>query len=191
MKQTEVESEAFRNDWQTHYSSRLPLAWELREEGILPWARFHFLPESKHWPTNAKENKTVLERADVLGNAVLGLGSPCWHVECLRADDPEIQKGAVSAGFVAQVFSYEWNTWIVFVSSEIWKSSETRAKRLIEIARDETWPHSIFWMSKENGQIFAPYDGGFDLFLKSKQDVAHLRAKHENWLPLPSHPGGM
>jgi len=189
MTQIEREREAFHKDWITFYSSRVPLAWTLRDEGLLPWLRFHSLPESKHWPTNAKEEKTIIERADVLGNAVLGHGCECWRVECWRADDDDIQKGAVSAGFVAQVFSWEERTWIVFVSSEMWKPSETRAKRIIAIARDETWPHSIFWMSKETGQIFAPYDGGFDLFLTSEQQVEHLRAEHKDWLS--PHPGGL
>lgn len=189
MKQIEIEREAFHSDWQTYYAGRVPLAWELREEGLLPWVRFHSLPGSKQWPTNAKEDKTILERADILGNVVLGFGGECWHVECRRADDEDICKGTVSAGFVARFFSYDERKWVLFVSSEIWTPSEARAKRLLEIAHDETWPHSIFWMSKQTGQIFAPYDGGFDLFLQSTQDAAELRAKHESWLS--PYPGGL
>ncbi|TAV74756.1 DUF3885 domain-containing protein [Rhizobium leguminosarum] len=189
MAKMEFEAEAFCRDWKRSFANRLPMAWQLREDGHLPWVRFHSLPESKRWPTNVADERIILERAHALGDEVLGNGCECWHVECRREDDDEIENGAVSFGSVADVFSWEERKWVVFVSSEVWTPSAILAKRLISIARDETWPHSIFWMDKKHGQILAPYDGGFDLFLASMQQVEQVRTAHKDWLS--PYPGGL
>lgn len=58
---------------------------------------------------------------------------------------------------------------------------------LSEVADDETG--STLWMSQVNGAIFAPYDGGFDLFSRSRVEIEQMRVSHENWLS--TYPGGL
>ncbi len=45
------------------------------------------------------------------------------------------------------------------------------------------------WMSEETGNVLAPYDGGFDLFLNSAAEVEFLRTRHASWLS--THPDGL
>jgi hypothetical protein len=49
---------------------------------------------------------------------------------------------------------------------------------------NEQAPRTL-WMSVSTGAVFAPYDGGADLFLPTAQQVDDLRAKHRHWLSSP------
>jgi len=44
-------------------------------------------------------------------------------------------------------------------------------------------------MNQNSNAIFAPYDGGFDLFPPSQLDVEHMRELHPEWLS--SYPDGL
>jgi hypothetical protein len=45
------------------------------------------------------------------------------------------------------------------------------------------------WVSATTGAVFAPYDGGTDLFLPTADDVASLKREFSDWLS--DHPGGL
>jgi hypothetical protein len=42
---------------------------------------------------------------------------------------------------------------------------------------------SVLWMSAATGAVFAPYDGGVDLFLPQASRVVELKVKYAGWLP--------
>ena len=65
-------------------------------------------------------------------------------------------------------------------------SQQTFDARLLEIADDT---ERSLWMNRATGAIFAPYDGGFDLFPCSHADAAALRTEHADWLS--DYPGGL
>lgn len=54
---------------------------------------------------------------------------------------------------------------------------------LLSIADEKAGP--TLWMGTD-GAIFAPYDGGVDLFLPDAEAVQRLAARHPDWLP--THP---
>ncbi|HUH22554.1 MAG TPA: hypothetical protein VLZ51_00655, partial [Brevundimonas sp.] len=58
---------------------------------------------------------------------------------------------------------------------------------LLDIADERACP--TLWMSEATGAIFAPYDGGVDLFLAELAPSNLLKAKHPDWLS--SHPDGL
>jgi hypothetical protein len=60
-------------------------------------------------------------------------------------------------------------------------------KLLTAIADDEV--DFVFWMNRENGAIFAPYDGGFDLFPSTDAQVDELKKSYPDWLS--SHSQGL
>jgi hypothetical protein len=176
---------AFQADWERFHFGEIPLKQAFWQYKHLPWVRFHSLPGSKRYPDTADEENIIIERAIVLGDAVLGRGCECWHVECRADSELEQCKFAGSAGVAAQSIVYEEVEWTVWVSSEIWEPSEKLTAHLLGIANEESWPR--FWMSKKNGQFLAPYDGGFDLFPVSDDEVQRLRMAHRDWIsPLPS-----
>lgn len=57
---------------------------------------------------------------------------------------------------------------------------------LRRVANDEI--RYISWMNIQNGEIFAPYDGGADLFLSSTARRDELREQFKDWLS--NHPEG-
>jgi hypothetical protein len=58
---------------------------------------------------------------------------------------------------------------------------------LLRIADEEAGP--TLWVSEADGALFAPYDGGVDLFLPVKAKWEELRAKYASWLPM--NPAGL
>jgi hypothetical protein len=58
---------------------------------------------------------------------------------------------------------------------------------LTSIAEERAGP--TLWMSEATGSIFAPYDGGVDLFLAKLEEATSLKSKYRDWLS--SHPAGL
>lgn len=165
----------------------------LRAAAETPWIRFHSLPDSKRYPETAEERRIVLSRQTALGDAVLGDGEPCWIAVCLwgpgpgrgmlgpdlsplglelaygfqEPDDPEAQRAAI------------------YAARTIWHASSFTGL-LLEMAEDRG-PRAL-WFSHQRGAVFAPYDGGVDIFA-GRDGVEALRLKYSGWLS--SHPAGL
>jgi hypothetical protein len=58
---------------------------------------------------------------------------------------------------------------------------------LADVANHVLWPFLI--VSEESGRVYAPYDGGADLFLGSSAERDEMKRKFERWLP--KHPSGL
>lgn len=177
----------FSRDWARHVGTTGPLAHHLRQSGLLPWIRFHALPMSKRYEETAKEKQTILARADELATEILGEKADCWLVEC--------RKGRLGRPFMTRVKGHsvldiaepeDDYIWTAHVSPARWKAGSAR-RLLWQVAQDRTGP--TLWINRTSGAIFAPYDGGFDLFPASLQHVEALRQKHSNWLS--NEPGGL
>ncbi len=76
--------------------------------------------------------------------------------------------------------------WRYFVKSVDWKAGLFN-KVLADIAGDGAY--YIVWMARNGSALFAPYDGGFDLFPFSFEQVETLKADWSDWLS--SHPEGL
>ena len=142
---------------------------------------------SKRYEETAKEKQTILARADELATEILGEKADCWLVEC--------RKGRLGRPFMTRVKGHsvldiaepeDDYIWTAHVSPARWKAGSAR-RLLWQVAQDRTGP--TLWINRTSGAIFAPYDGGFDLFPASLQHVEALRQKHSNWLS--NEPGGL
>jgi hypothetical protein len=170
-----VDAKAFQDEWQRHHEGRQPIRWMLRESG-LPWVRFHALPGSKRYAENEDERRTIIFRAGVLGDRLLGAGTPCWLVE-VRTEE------AQGVGSYAGEHVEDCLPWRFYVQPVEWQRG-TFDVMLTAIANDEAWP--TLWMNRNSGAIFSPYDGGFDLFPHSHGEVESLKAEWVDWLsPYP------
>lgn len=172
----------FRDDWAKFYGNRLPLSWMLRTDATVPWVRYHALPGSKRYAENDAEEAIILSRANVIGNRLLGRASPCWQIET-RTD--EMADAGELVGTFKESDDPDEPVWSIYVQAVEWRAgmfdSQFRA-----IADDE---YRALWMSRSDGAVFAPYDGGFDLFPCSVEQVSALKAEHPDWLS--SHPEGL
>ena len=77
-------------------------------------------------------------------------------------------------------------TWNVMAARVRWKQGGFD-NALLRIADERAAP--TLWISAESGAVFAPYDGGVDMFLPSEAEAKDLRSKYADWLS--SHPDGM
>lgn len=163
----------FLKHWTYAHPGTEPMGWKLREAATR-WVRFHALPQSKRYAENTADRETILLRANALGTALLGIGAPCWIVEA-RTDEVDGQGEFVG--------SYQEEPdaplWRYHVREADWFQGKFDAQ-VAEIADDG--PAYVIWVSRDTGGIFAPYDGGFDLFPESDDCVQKLRMIYREWL---------
>lgn len=167
-------AEAFRQEWGQHHRSRQPLGWHLRQDGQLPWVRFHALPESKRYAEDEAERRIILSRANSLGDRLLGPQTPCWFVE---ANPDAVSNDCV----LASTYSEDGDDtveWRFYVRPVTWAAGSFDAI----LAAIADWQASALWMSRKTGAVFAPYDGGFDLFPRTSGDVDALKGERSEWL---------
>lgn len=178
-----MSSEIFRAEWTHHHNGLPPVAWLLRKSPALPWVRFHALPESKRYAENEAETQEILRRANLLADSTLGHQASCWLVTAsyFHVDaDPDPDPDPMSVWQIADPDDLDGKgVWRFHATPVIWRRRESDAL-LLEIADDRSF--SILWLNRLSGAIFAPYDGGFDLFPGSSAQVAALRARYSDWL---------
>ncbi|MGA0544733.1 DUF3885 domain-containing protein [Brevundimonas sp. VNH65] len=196
----------FEQAWESFYPGHHPIGWMLRDEGAQHWVRFHSLPESKRYPDTDEERTVLLARQNALAAEVIG-GGPCWLVqthwttlpgdldwpdqhdsfwatreygleyvsEFIRKDDADAHEPDREPD----------RPWRVYSGQTDWSPGRFD-HLLLSIADDEAGP--TLWMGI-TGQIFAPYDGGVDLFLSSPAAVEAMRKQYADWLS--GHPSGL
>jgi hypothetical protein len=88
--------------------------------------------------------------------------------------------------FIVAVDDDEEIAWDVHAAQKVWECGKFD-DLLWDIANDQAC--KTLWMSVSIGAVFAPYDGGIDLFLPTQNMLQDLRSKHASWLS--KHPRGL
>lgn len=187
--------------WKINYPLTFPVGWMMRATETGWWTRFHSLPLSKRYPETDDERAALLDRQNQLAGEVLGEGGPIWlvqthwvtpegYTDVSNANDPFQESCEYS---LSPAFSFfrdegdgEVSSWNVMAAPLIWKTGAFDGS-LLRIADEKAG--DTLWVSITDGAVFAPYDGGVDLFLPSEARVQALRLKHVSWLP--THPAGL
>jgi hypothetical protein len=190
----------FERAWMQWHAGYFPVGYMLRLAGKRHWLRFHSLPLSKRYADTDEEREILLARQNELAADVLGVGHPCWLVQtCWEAvegrreiTDPEVMFRACrdyqlswSFRFVDDMEDGE-GAWNVHAAKTTWSAGAFDA---LLVARADDMAAPTLWMSASTGAIFAPYDGGVDLFLPSREMKRDLKARRADWLPMPGMPG--
>jgi hypothetical protein len=184
---------AFEKDWRRFYPAADPVGWMMRNACAKHYARFHSLPLSKQYADTDAERQIILYRQNTLLGEVLGEGRPFWLTETsceLRPEEYEVHprmawpkyKFEPALRFLEEEGDPEFErTWITSASRQTWKAGAF--DDLLWAIADEKAYH-ILWMAPSTGAVFAPYDGGVDLFLPTSDLVKELKIKHHDWLPI-------
>jgi len=190
----------FQHIWSRFHEGHWPVGYRLRGSGAANWVRFHSLPGSKRYADSDDERHTILQRQNLLAAEVLG-SDPCWLVQThwitpvgmtdvADANDPFAatrQFGLEPSFEFADDDDDEDSVgWRVHAGRTRWTDGAFD-EVLTSIAEVRAGP--TLWMSETTGSVFAPYDGGIDLFLAKPEEVASLKAKHQDWQS--SHPAGL
>lgn len=180
----------FQANWSRFHGGSPPLSYVLRSAGQTPWVRLHALPNSKRYSENAAERQEILNRANTLGTEILASSPNCWLVQCRAAGGSTSYPSASAIEPEASLRFVDPEDddmqWIALLASVRWQEGSFD-DLLMARADDDTGP--ILLMNSGNGAIFAPYDGGFDLFPASIAEVKRLKRFYADWLS--SHPGGL
>ncbi|MFM9829841.1 MAG: hypothetical protein ACKVOB_14055 [Sphingomonas sp.] len=175
-------TQAFQLEWKRRHAGRQPFGPLLRGDDALPWVRFHSLPSSKRYAESDAERRIILDRANLLGDAFLGQAA-CWLVSSEPGDcEPSWAPGGQ---IVYDAGTDDERIVRYFVRQVAWDAGAFDAL-LLAVAEDDA---RYVWVSRDDGSVFAPYDGGFDLFAVAPAAIATLRAKWPEWLS--SRPDGL
>jgi len=180
----------FLHIWSTFHSHHQPVGYRLRSGGAANWVRFHSLPNAKRYADNADERHVILQRHNMLAAEVLR-SEPCWLVQthwvadenavsATGMHDPFAAARQFNLQFVREFIDEDEVRWRVHAGPTQWADGAFD-HLLLDIAEERAAP--TLWMSETSGAIFAPYDGGVDLFLSEPEQVVFLKAKHRDWLP--------
>jgi hypothetical protein len=185
----------FEREWRRHYGATEPLSYVLRMQFPGNWVRFHSLPSSKRYPQNEGEWTILLARQAALAAETLGHGAMCWRVEAGPVNTGHAAKTDMLMPKATEVYQFrdpegvygaEGLEWRVSAALASWDIG-TAVPRLRRIADDEG-PRTL-WMACHDGSVFAPYDGGVDLFFADRVRLERIASEHAGWLPV--HPDGL
>lgn len=189
----------FDTIWNRFHSGHAPVAHLMRHTGAKHWVRFHSLPESKRYADNDDEVAVVLQRSHAMADLVLG-DAPAWLVQG-RAEWPDMDEPIIELSdshATIREFGLQPSPHIYPEGDEdepAWRPYAARvqwvADRFTPLLRRcaEDLEGPTLWISEATGGVFAPYDGGADLFLPTVDEVARAKTRWPDWLS--SHPAGL
>lgn len=161
--------------WRSFYGVAWPVAHLLRKTHPTRWLRFHALPDSQRYAQNEREMQEILRRSDLLATEILGCESAClFFFPDYATEKIEIPRGHFFGRYDSDDIRIDLRC-----AAAKWELKRYEVV-LRAVANDEV--RATSWMSIETGEIFAPYDGGFDLFLATAQRHETLRTRHKEWL---------
>jgi len=149
------------------------LGWKLRELKPELWFRIHSLPESKRYPESEAEENILLARHNEIARDVLGQESELllyWHwIESFQGIDGIKTMDYAEHDFESTLYS---------AKVERWEAGKFD-KLILGVANDEL--SQIVFLNPENGSVYAPYDGGADIFIINQKHKNTLIARYFKW----------
>ena len=161
----------FDHDWRKRFGFLIPLGHRLRDGlGKHRWLRIHSLQDSQRYPTSDSEWETLFKRHREVAAAILEDGE-AWlvWVQLERQSPPS------GSWYLSRNTYIDIRFWFRRVS---WPLEEFE-ELLRGVAEDES---RFLLVSQRKNRIYAPYDGGADLFLESPKDQAAFRKRFQGWL---------
>jgi hypothetical protein len=185
----------FWSAWQTSFHGCVPLGYRLRVLAHDRWFRVHSLPESKRYPDTDAEYRELLARHNSVGSAMFGARSTVvlvvvrWRWTDEQPSIPDTDIGTpVSFSYVRAVNPQELDVNADAVSdawADVWCAViNWEAGLLDELFRavaDER-EAGVLLASHDAEFVFAPYDGGIDLFVPTPLEREEWKERFSHWL---------
>jgi len=181
--------------WTAWYPGAPPFAPDLRALFGERWLRIHSLPEAKRYADDEREYEELLARHERVATDLLGAGGDCMLLH-VRFRSVELEGApplaapldplpAVALGLVPAL---GWGVdegpggrvvADVYAAPVRWEPG-VFTPLIREIADDAI--DGIVFVAWETCRVYAPYDGGADLFFDSPGERERFRAKYAEWL---------
>lgn len=179
-------------EWRSAFGSALPAGFLCREALPEYWLRIHSLPQSKRYPESDQEYAEMLGRQNAAAEFVLGSGSECivfitrfGDAQTLSSEDIQLH-GHIPEHVLSYASEDGADEYQFFALRVIWQHDKFN-ELIVSCANDQTGP--ILFANTTTRRIYAPYDGGADLFFPTTDNVAEARVRFADWLSL--HPEGL
>lgn len=184
--------------WRAWYPGAPPLAHLMRQAHPERWMRIHSLPESKRYAETDAEWAELLRRQNTVATDVLGEGARCalvfwgngesgWMPEIGLAERDFPVVDVVPAERMRDPVIKAWEPEPAFLhGAEVIWGAGAWDQALRAAAVDEA---RFLIVELEHGRVYAPYDGGADLFLLTPRERDEHRARYAEWLSI--HPSGL
>ncbi|MFX1682215.1 hypothetical protein PV762_23610 [Mitsuaria sp. CC2] len=178
--------------WLNRFGDALPAGHLCRQSSLADrWLRIHSLPESKRYPDDDAQLAEVLRRQNAVASELLGEGALCLLFFACWSGGPEAARLArkqtwlqTVGGMPELVLTAEESDdgdQMAFLAQPVTWHPGAFDRLIADRANDRTWP--LLFANLHRGSIYAPYDGGADLFYPSSEDVDPARSRHRDWLP--------
>jgi hypothetical protein len=182
--------------WNDIFGEIPPIGHLMRRSLADRWLRIHSLPKSKRYAENELEYSVLLERNARVCREILGeakdtiLFVPVWGDGDLAPRLPEFnwasRAGLTNATPKEFPHAEPDEPPIRIVGSTICWSDQLWLDLLRDVADDRT---RAVLLNPDTGEVYAPYDGGADLFLANHGRVKMLKRHWSAWLS--AHPEGL
>jgi hypothetical protein len=189
-----LDERAFWDRWSAWYPGALPVAHLLREAHGQRWVRVHSLPAATRYPETDDEWRELLRRQNQVATDILGAGSVCTVIAPAYGSEVAAVLAArerlglrliavVREDFPA-VGEPEDYAMDLYGGAVTWRAGAFDDVLRLR-AGDVFGP--VAFVGAASGRVFAPYDGGIDLFFASSAERNAARLRYRAWLsPDPS-----
>ena len=187
----------FQKFWNNQYGLLTPVGWNLTRDLAHLRTRFHALPESKRYPESNQERQTIVNRANTLLREIIGDDNSFWLISSRRKPHKSIVDNAAKQRFAIEKFElleeFEWVDLKDDIEDQLpWQTYTRYFDKLgvdfdtlfLKIADEEDW--ATLFINAHNGDILAPYDGGFDLIVNDISKILTLETVSYTHLTLPT-----
>lgn len=176
----------FSRAWYKAFGETPPLGHILRRDFHANWTRFHALPESKRYAETDVEKNIILSRANTLAEACFDGLEVLWVVTAQYNDSDLETNDLVAKLSMEPAFSWidleeepEDQIKVVFHATPVPWEQSSLDWLFAEIAEEQE--RAIFF-SEQNGIVFAPYDGGFDVICLRLEKIRTLEVSFRTWM---------
>ena len=200
-----MELRAFKQRWPGWYPDVPPIGHLMRERHPESWLRIHSLPDSKRYPDTKDEWAELLVRQNAVATAALGASSSCLLVSARFAEpreqmpellaDSRLASSKALLTYAPRLVDGGWpgeqaagprsaGIRVGFYAAAVDWRSGAHDELLRAVASDE---ERFVIADCSSGRVYAPYDGGADLFFPDAPGRRAARETFRSWLsPLAS-----
>jgi len=188
------EMSAFLEKWSVWYPKVPPIGFLLRLEYPERWMRIHSLPDSRRYPTSETDQAELLMRHNTVACDLLREDETCALFVYNEAGseswrDVEARIGLPGQGLHDLGLLPSW-LWEDDERSQFdcpmtlrgamvqWRSGAFNSF-ILAVANEEIRGLVVEYGT---GQVYAPYDGGADLFFASETGRAFAQRRYSGWL---------
>ena len=174
--------------WRARHPQAWPVGWSLREHGPPHWLRIHSLPEGRRGPDSDDDWTELWRRHREVSLTTLGDRHECWLVVGTDHDQPvpALVEGLTFARVPSDALhprrpvDADDDPGLSFAVARCEWDVDRLVPLIAACARGEL--SALLATNVEPGQIYAPYEGGADLFFANFCEHDDARRRFRPWL---------